>query len=219
MERVRGFEFARKIENGEVVYVSSNTENGDDVKVSARAYDIDDSYLPVYGTLKAACADFRAAEDTVVKSIWSAIFAKIGAESKLLVNKFTDFVNGNKNSESTMKAKELAQKSFEPTLVHTGIKAYMQDDEVLHIYNRSSGPKRGLVLSNSVGLIDADYYNNVSNDGEIMFSYYNFFPFDITIKKGERIGQGEFSKFLQADNPVYIATDTRGGGFGSTGKD
>ena len=46
-----------------------------------------------------------------------------------------------------------------PTLVKTGIKAYMQDDEVLMLYNRSSNPKKkGLILANSVGVIDKDYY-------------------------------------------------------------
>ena len=42
-----------------------------------------------------------------------------------------------------------------PTLIKTGLKAYMQDDEVLLLYNRSSNPKKkGLVMANSVGVID-----------------------------------------------------------------
>ena len=44
-----------------------------------------------------------------------------------------------------------------PTLVKTGIKAYMQEDEYLMLCNRSSNPfKKGLVLANSVGIIDAE---------------------------------------------------------------
>ena len=83
-----------------------------------------------------------------------------------------------------------------PTLIKTGIKAYMQDDEVLMIYNRSSNPKKkGLVLCNSVGVIDKDYYGNPDNDGHIMFAFYNVKEEDIEIKKGEAIGQAVFQKY------------------------
>lgn len=104
-----------------------------------------------------------------------------------------------------------------PTLVHTGIKAYMGNNEVLHLYNRSGNVKRGLVLANSVGVIDSDYYNNESNDGEIMFAFYNFSGKSIEIKAGERIGQGEFSDFYRADGAI-VRDSERSGGFGSTGK-
>jgi dUTP pyrophosphatase len=106
---------------------------------------------------------------------------------------------------------------IKPTLVPTGVKAYMQEDEALFLYNRSSNPlKRGLVLANSVGVVDSDYYNNPDNEGHIMFAFYNFGLFPVTIKKGERIGQGIFKKFLKADNDQ--AGGERQGGFGSTGK-
>ena len=72
-----------------------------------------------------------------------------------------------------------------PTLIPTGIKAYMEDDEVLYLYNRSSNPKKkGLILANSVGVIDKDYYGNPDNDGHIMFAFFNIKDEDITIKKG-----------------------------------
>ena len=84
-----------------------------------------------------------------------------------------------------------------PTLIPTGIKAYMEDDEVLYLYNRSSNPKKkGLVLANSVGVVDKDYYGNPDNDGHIMFAFYNIKDEDITIHKGEAIGQGIFQKYL-----------------------
>ena len=108
-------------------------------------------------------------------------------------------------------------KSLLPTLIPTGIKAYMADDEVLYIYNRSSNPKKkGLVLANSVGVIDKDYYENPDNDGHIMFAFYNIKNEDITIKKGEVIGQGVFMKYLLTDNDT--AAGKRIGGFGSTDK-
>lgn len=104
-----------------------------------------------------------------------------------------------------------------PTLIKTGIKAYMMDDEVLYLYNRSSNPKKkGLVLANSVGVIDKDYYGNPDNDGHIMFAFYNVKDEDVTIKKGEAIGQGVFQKYLIADNDE--ADGERTGGFGSTSK-
>ena len=104
-----------------------------------------------------------------------------------------------------------------PTLVKTGIKSYMQDDEVLMLYNRSSNPKnKGLILANSVGVIDKDYYGNSDNDGHIMFAFFNIKDEDITIKKGEAIGQGVFQKYFVADNDQ--AEGERVGGFGSTSK-
>ena len=109
------------------------------------------------------------------------------------------------------------KKGMAPTLVKTGIKAYMADDEVLMLYNRSSNPKKkGLILSNSVGVIDKDYYGNQDNDGHIMFAFYNMKEEDILIKKGESIGQAIFQKYLITDNDS--AEGERKGGFGSTNK-
>lgn len=109
------------------------------------------------------------------------------------------------------------KKGMNPTLVKTGLKAYMQDDEVLMLYNRSSNPKKkGLILANSVGVIDKDYYGNVDNDGHIMFAFYNIKDEDVVIKKGDAIGQGIFQKYLVTDDDN--AQGERVGGFGSTSK-
>ena len=59
-------------------------------------------------------------------------------------------------------------------LIWTNIKAYMQDDEVLEVYIRSSTAiKRDLILKNTVGIIDSDYYSNEGNDGNIGICLYN----------------------------------------------
>ena len=104
-----------------------------------------------------------------------------------------------------------------PTLVKTGLKAYMQNDEYLMLCNRSSNPfKKGLVMANSIGIIDSDYYGNPDNDGAFSFAFYNFFDTPLEIKKGEVIGQAIFRKFLVTDNDD--AQGERLGGFGSTSK-
>ena len=109
------------------------------------------------------------------------------------------------------------KKGMAPTLIKTGIKAYMQDDEMLVLYNRSSNPKKkGLILANSVGIIEKDYYENEDNDGHIMFAFYNVKEEDVTIKKGECIGQAIFQKYLLTDDDN--AEGIREGGFGSTSK-
>ena len=102
-----------------------------------------------------------------------------------------------------------------PTLVKTGLKAYMQNNEYLMLCNRSSNPfKKGLMLANSIGIIDADYYGNKDNDGAIMYAFYNMFDKDVEIKKGDVIGQAIFKKYEVLDGDV--AEGKRVGGFGST---
>lgn len=104
-----------------------------------------------------------------------------------------------------------------PTLIKTGLKAYMPADEYLMLCNRSSNPKKkGLVMANSVGIIDGDYYGNPDNDGHFMFAFYNVKEEDVEIKKGECIGQAIFQKFAVVDNDN--AEGERLGGFGSTSK-
>lgn len=103
-----------------------------------------------------------------------------------------------------------------PTLIPTGLKAYCEEDEYYLLVNRSSGPKKGFVMANSVGIIDSDYYNNESNEGHFYFQYFNFSDHDLVVKKGDVIGQVIFQKYLTVDNDQ--AEGTRSGGFGSTDK-
>jgi dUTP pyrophosphatase len=65
-----------------------------------------------------------------------------------------------------------------------------------------------------VGIIDADYYNNPVNDGEIFFQLINLAPFDILLKKGDIIGQGIIKRYEKVEEDA--ATGIREGGFGST---
>lgn len=107
------------------------------------------------------------------------------------------------------------QPGLKPTLVPTGLKAYMEADEIMYIFNRSSNPmKRGLVLPNSVGVIDKDYYENPDNDGHFFVQLVNISDQDYTIEKGEVIAQAIFMKYLLVDGDE--ASGERTGGFGST---
>lgn len=101
-------------------------------------------------------------------------------------------------------------------LVPTGVKAYMQVGEVLYLYDRSSNPrKKGLVLINSVGVIDGDYYGNPGNEGHIFAQMQNITEQEVVLEEEDRIVQVVFAPFLLADNDE--ADGVRTGGFGSTG--
>ena len=157
------------------------------------AYQNKEIQLPQRATHHAAGYDFEAAAEIVIPSIWKQVLTrKIGQERD--------------------------NKKLKPTLVPTGIKAYMGDDEYLQLANRSSNPlKRFLSLANGIGVIDSDYYNNADNEGHIMFQFTNFGLADMVIKKGERIGQGIFLPFLKADQDQ--TTTERTGGFGSSNQE
>ena len=116
-------------------------------------------------------------------------------------------------------AEEVVLPSFQlgmkPTLIPTGLKAYMEEDEVLLIVPRSSGPKKqGISFPHNVGVIDSDYYGNPDNDGHIFVQCINLKDHDVVIKKGEAVAQAMFQKFLIRDDDQ--AYGTRVGGFGST---
>ncbi len=103
-------------------------------------------------------------------------------------------------------------------LVPTGIKAFMPQDEVLKLYARSSiALNKQLILANGVGVIDADYYGNESNEGHILLPMFNAGKSTVTILQGERIAQGIFEKFLASEDEPAVSKK-RTGGFGSTGK-
>ena len=86
----------------------------------------------------------------------------------------------------------------------------------LLLLNRSSNAKKkGLVLMNGVGLIDADYVDNEDNEGEIGFMFMNITEEPVTMNEGDKLGQGMFVPFfITNDDNVE---NERTGGFGSTG--
>lgn len=102
-------------------------------------------------------------------------------------------------------------------LIWTDFKAKMNDNEVLFIVVTSGMGKKGVMLANTIGVIDSDYYGNESTDGNLGFNLYNYGNEPYVIKAGDKIGQAIFTNFLAVDNEEEITT-VRTGGFGSTVK-
>lgn len=174
--------------------------------------------MPKRATKGAAGYDFEAAEDVTIPSIFDLSYTlqEVMYEADPMVAIFDKAGWMSDIREKLDKLGINLETIFKPILVPTGVKAYMQDDEYLAMFNRSGNPmKQGLILTNGVGVVDSDYYSNVSNDGNIMFQFINLSNDEVTIKKGDRIGQGIFQKFMLADDD--IAGGERTGGHGSTG--
>lgn len=102
----------------------------------------------------------------------------------------------------------------EMIMIWTDVKAHMYYDNALFIMPRSSMGKHPIMIANTIGNIDSDYYGNESNDGNIGFRLLNLGSAPYEITKGDRIGQGVFVKYgtVKSDDAV----GTRSGGFGST---
>lgn len=187
-----------------------------------------DIALPVRKTEGSAGFDFIVAEDVVVPAYTDLMYTLSNYEHFDLYNYYpedsADFTEALKhlaikhNEGLTLdEMAALTKKSkTKPTLVSTGMKCKLDPGTYLELSVRSSCPlKYWLVLANSVGIIDADYYNNPDNEGEIFFQMINLSPFPIKLQKGDAIGQGIIKPYLVTEDDA--ATGSRVGGFGSTG--
>ena len=104
-------------------------------------------------------------------------------------------------------------------LIPTFMKAQLDCDKVLEMYPRSSyGIKKGLMLANTVGIIDADYYNNPDNEGHIMICLRNMGDTFVQLEKGDKFCQGIIKQFFLVEGDEYGVGEDRAGGIGSTGK-
>ena len=177
-----------------------------------RFLDIDIN-LPERKTADSAGYDMEVAEDIIIPShhnlmeIMNSIIPQnvILDTNEVVHNTFT--LDEIANITKTLKTK--------PTLVSTGMKCKLEPGTYLELSVRSSCPlKHWLILANSVGIIDADYYNNPDNEGEIFFQMINLSPFDIILRKGDIIGQGIIKPYLTTEDDN--ASGQRTGGFGST---
>lgn len=165
--------------------------------------------LPRRKTTYAAGYDFMCAEDTVIPSLTN------------MTKDVLDNINVNIQSDEYINIatmEELTKQAhFRPVLVPTGVKCKIPEGYYLQLSVRSSTPlKSWLILANSVGNIDADYYNNESNEGHIYFQIMNLSPFNIQVKKGDIIGQGILLPYGITEDD--IPGEKRTGGLGSTSK-
>lgn len=111
---------------------------------------------------------------------------------------------------------KLTIKPNERVLIWTDVKAYFGNDEALLMNVRSSMGMNGVMMGNSSGWVECDYYNNSKNDGNLGVCLYNFGTEDYSIEIGDRIAQVMFINYLTSENGN---TDKeRQGGYGSTGK-
>lgn len=91
------------------------------------------------------------------------------------------------------------------------------DDEMLLLVVRGSmGFKYNVRMSNQVVVIDADYYGNSKNTGNMFVSLQNEGTEDFVVVEGQAYTQGLFVKYLTVDDDE--TEGTRDGGFGSTNK-
>ena len=164
-----------------------------------------DLLMPVRKTKDSAGYDMAAAEDYIIPSLWQ-MAPEAHEVWGVPDNQYVSLEQMDHFTKDTC---------FRPTLVSTGMKCSLDSGTFLQLSVRSSSPlKYWLVLGNGVGIIDADYYNNESNEGEIFFQIYNLSPFNIQIKKGEIIGQGVILPYLTTEDDE--TSGIRTGGFGST---
>lgn len=158
--------------------------------------------MPVRKTAKSAGYDFEVAEDILIEPYFHL---------KLILENDTHYESHTLEEIAAATKRTKAK----PVLVPTGMKCQLADDEYLELSIRSSGPlKHWLMLANSVGIIDADYYNNPDNEGHIYFQIINLSPVPIQLKKGDIIGQGIIHKYITTEDDC--ANGERKGGFGST---
>ena len=169
-------------------------------------YDNVEIQMPIRKTANSAGYDMVAAEDIIVPAYadqMNALKYDMAFNQKQLPLTIDEI------SALTKKTKA------KPTLIPTGMKCKLDPGTYLELSVRSSSPlKSWLILANSVGIIDADYYNNPDNEGHIYFQMINLSPFDILIRKGEALGQGIIKRYEITDDDA--ATGERVGGFGST---
>ena len=149
-----------------------------------------------------------------------AQFKKDISDDKNLYNKYELPTRKTKNSAGydILSLIDHDLKPGESIVIPTGLKCALPNDEILLIASRSSfGYKYNVRLVNGVGIIDADFYNNESNEGHFRVKLQNHGEQTLPIKIGDAIAQGLFIKYYTVDEEVAIK-NVRKGGIGSTSK-
>ena len=169
---------------------------------------------PIRKTKYSAGYDVESAVDIIIPSSWQRVFSFINKGDYKSNEEVNSMIQERLDNGQTIKD-IMKEFNLSPTLIPTGLKVYMHDDEVLDLLSRSGTPRKwGLIVSNSMGEIDADYVDTPYNEGKMFIQVLNFLPFDVTIKKGEPIAQGIFRKYLVTDDDVAEGESVSG--IGST---
>ena len=153
---------------------------------------------PTYGTIHSACFDLYACIDEKVKA-YNAQNFKVELDTIL-------------DESDTKRCVAVLPK--QRALIGTGIVFDIPEDYSIRIHPRSgSSLKQGLILANCEAVIDSDYTE------ETFVMVHNISDNVIVIVDGDRIAQAELVKdlkvdFVDAERPT---SNTRNGGFGSTG--
>lgn len=172
-------------------------------------YKNQDINIPKRATKHSAGYDIEAAADTLVPSLFNMM-------QHLIINKHMPDIMDNYSMadvKEQMKTYHMAA-----VKVPTGLKVYLEPGEFLDIRSRSGNSSNCLlVLANGCGTVDRDYVDNTDNEGHIMVPIINLSPYNILIKKGEKIAQGIICRYhLVDDEDVNEVLGIRSGGFGST---
>ena len=99
--------------------------------------------------------------------------------------------------------------------IPTGLRVRMKEGWFLGVLPRSGlGFRYGLRLNNTMGIIDSDYYHS-DNEGHLFIKVTNGGNVPLELAALDRFAQGIFIPFGITESDE--ATETRNGGFGSTG--
>ena len=115
---------------------------------------------------------------------------------------------------------DISIKPWESIVMPTGVRCKFENENfVLKIYPKSGlGFKYGVGLANTVGIIDADYYNS-DNEGHIMIKLTNYNANEIVyIRRGKSFAQGIFEMYGLTVDDDEAEKQIRNGGFGITSK-
>lgn len=148
--------------------------------------------MPARATKESAGYDLRAAEDVIIPSIFNMTGTSDFNEAR---------------EENRIRNKKVVR------MIPTGVTFKGEPGDMLYIQPRSGiATKDLLLIPNSPGLVDNDYYPN-----EIKVALINLSLNPIEIKKGERIAQAVILNYQTVSNEKEVTIE-RTSGFGSTGK-
>lgn len=172
--------------------------------------------VPFRKTANSAGYDFYAAEDVILEpAMGDEMIDRLATK---VAEKFGNMEEVSKALPFDLNtvAAIVKEANAKIPLIPTGIKCKIPDGYYLELSVRSSTPlKHWLILGNSIGVIDSDYYNNPDNEGHIYFQLINMLPFPVKISKGDCFGQGILKEYHKTSDDEGNE-NAREGGFGST---